>query len=66
MKFKGLMLLVLAVLLLAGCAETKSSNRYQSPDPMVDLANTCAMCGASVDSNYLFNTGMRSIGPGNY
>jgi nitrous oxide reductase accessory protein NosL len=65
MKFRSLMLLVLAALLLAGCAETKTTG-YQSPDPMVDLANTCAMCGGSVDSNYLFNTGMRSIGPGNY
>ena len=66
MKFKGLMLLVLAVLLLAGCAETKSSNRYQSPDPMVDLANTCAMCGATVDDNYFADTTFRAMGPGNY
>jgi PBP1b-binding outer membrane lipoprotein LpoB len=65
MKYKSLILLLLAALLLGGCAETKTA-KYQSPDPMVDLANTCAMCGATVNSNYLFNTGMRAVGPGNY
>jgi hypothetical protein len=65
MKYSGLILLVLAALWLAGCAEP-SSNRYRSPDPMVDLANTCAMCGATVSGDYFSGTALRSVGPGNY
>jgi hypothetical protein len=33
---------------------------------MVDLANTCAMCGATVDDNYFANSAFRAMGPGNY
>jgi hypothetical protein len=65
MKFKGLMLLVLAALLLGSCAEPNAT-RYQSSDPMVDLASTCAMCGASVSGNYFAGSNFRAIGPGNY
>ncbi|MEJ2672802.1 MAG: hypothetical protein P8168_11510 [Deltaproteobacteria bacterium] len=65
MKYKALILLVLAALWLGGCAQS-TGNRYRSADPMVDLASTCAMCGASIDDNYFSNTTFRAMGPGNY
>jgi hypothetical protein len=65
MKFSSLILLVLVALWLGGCAET-NSNRYRNTDPMVNLANTCAMCGATVDDNYFAGSAFRAIGPGNY
>ena len=65
MKYHGLILVVLAVLLLGGCADT-NSNRSRSTDPMVDLASTCAMCGASVDDNYFAGSAFKAIGPGSY
>ena len=56
---------MLAGLLLTSCAEP-SSTRYRNLDPMADLANTCAMCGATVSGDYFANTTLRSLGPGNY
>jgi hypothetical protein len=64
MKDNCLILAVLAALWLGGCADT-TSNRFQSPDPMVNLANTCAMCGATVDDNYFADSAFKAIGPGN-
>ena len=51
-------LLLLTVLLSLGCAETNSSGA-------VNRAATCAMCGASVGSDYFLNTSDRSMGPTN-
>jgi uncharacterized protein YceK len=65
MKYSGLLLIILAVLLMGGCADT-NSHRYANRGSIVDLANTCAMCGATVDDNYFANTVFNSMGPGNY
>jgi hypothetical protein len=65
MKYNFFILAVLAALFLGGCADP-NSNRFRGADPMVDLANTCAMCGATVDDNYFAGSAFRAIGPGNY
>jgi hypothetical protein len=65
MKCNGLILVVLATLLLGACADPNSS-RSRSMDPMVDLANTCAMCGATVSDNYFAGSAFKAIGPGSY
>lgn len=65
MKRNVLILVVLAALLVGACADTKS-NRYRNTDPMVDLANTCAMCGATVNDNYFAGSAFKAIGPGSY
>ncbi|MEJ2670785.1 MAG: hypothetical protein P8168_01030 [Deltaproteobacteria bacterium] len=65
MKYFGLILLALALLMMAACADT-SSSRYRNRDSMVDLANNCAMCGATVSDNYFFGSAARAVGPGNY
>ena len=54
---KAMGLLVLAALLIVGCAETASSG-------VTGRAATCAMCGASVNADYFTNTTDRSLGPG--
>ncbi len=64
-KFNSLILVVLAALFLGGCADT-NSNRARGVDPMVDLANTCAMCGATVEDNYFSGSAFKAMGPGNY
>ena len=61
---KGLMLLSLACLLLQACAETNSS--YRKRNPFIDVANTCATCGGSVQDNYFAGSAFRAVGPGNY
>jgi len=61
---KGLMLLMLAALLLTACAETNSHTRNRNT--LIDLANTCATCGASVQDNYFAGSAFRAVGPGNY
>jgi hypothetical protein len=61
---KGLMLLMLAALLFQACADTNSS--YRSRNPYIDVANTCATCGGSVQDNYFAGSNFRAIGPGNY
>jgi hypothetical protein len=62
---KGLMLLILAVMLLPACADTNSNSRYRN-DSMIDRANLCATCGASVSDNYFGASSFKAIGPGNY
>ncbi len=52
-------LLLLAVLLAGGCAETDTSRRGT-----INRAATCAMCGASVSGDYFTRTTDRSTGPG--
>lgn len=61
---KGMILLMLAALLFQACAETNSS--YRSRNPFIDVANTCATCGGSVQDNYFAGSAFRAIGPGNY
>jgi hypothetical protein len=61
----SLILLVLAVLLVGACADTNSGSRYRS-NSIIDLANTCATCGATVSDNYFVGSNLRAIGPGNY
>ena len=51
-------LMVLAALMLWGCAETNSSGT-------MSRAATCAMCGASVSGDYFYDTTNRSMGPTN-
>ncbi len=51
-------LLLLAMVLAWGCAETNSSSAT------VGRAAMCAMCGASVQGDYFSRTTDRSIGPG--
>jgi hypothetical protein len=62
---KSLILVVLVALFLGGCADT-NSNRVRSTDPMVDLASTCAMCGATINDNYFVGSSFKAMGPGSY
>ena len=55
------LLLVVALLLLGGCAESLLDQRGSDP---ISQASTCAMCGASVSSGYLDYGTDRSVGPG--
>lgn len=64
MKYNGLILLALAVLLVGACADTDTRNRGR--DSMVDLANTCATCGATVSGNYFADSAFKAMGPGSY
>ena len=63
---KGLMLLMLAALLFQACADTNSDSRYRDRDSMIDRANLCATCGASVSDGYFGGSAFKAIGPGNY
>jgi hypothetical protein len=65
MKYNGLILLVLAALLLGSCADPNSS-RYRGRNSMIDRANTCATCGATVQDYYFSDSAFRAVGPGNY
>jgi hypothetical protein len=65
MKYNSLILVMLAALWLGGCADT-NSNRARGTDPMVNLANTCAVCGATVDDNYFSGSSFKAMGPGSY
>ncbi len=62
MKYEGLILLVLAALLAGACADTDT--RYRGRDSLIDLANTCATCGATIQDNYFSDSTFRAIGPG--
>lgn len=64
MKDKGLILLALAALLVGACADTDS--RYRGRDSMINLANTCATCGAAIQDNYFSDSAFRAMGPGSY
>jgi hypothetical protein len=61
---KGLMLLMLAALLFQACADTNIYSRDRNT--VIDLANTCATCGATVSDNYFAGSAFKAIGPGNY
>jgi hypothetical protein len=63
---KVLILLVLAALGLGACADTNGSSRYRGSSSIIDLANTCATCGATVQDEYFAGSAFRAIGPGNY
>ena len=62
---RGLMLLMLAALLLGACADPNAS-QYRGRDSMIDMANRCAVCGATVEDNYFAGSSFKAIGPGNY
>jgi hypothetical protein len=62
MKYNGLILLVLAALLAGACADTDT--QYRGRDSMINLANTCATCGATIQDNYFSESTFRAIGPG--
>jgi hypothetical protein len=51
------LLLLLAVLMSWGCAETNSQSE------VVGRAAICAMCGASVSGDYFYYTADRATGP---
>jgi hypothetical protein len=61
-----LILLLLAALLLGACADPNSSSRYRGGSSVVDWANDCAMCGATVGDNYFAGSAFRAVGPGSY
>ncbi|MGA9755059.1 MAG: hypothetical protein WBV23_07935 [Desulfobaccales bacterium] len=61
----ALILLMLAALIVGACADT-SSSQYRSRNSVIDLANTCATCGASVRDDYFAGSAYRAVGPGNY
>jgi nitrous oxide reductase accessory protein NosL len=61
---KRLMLLILSALLIQACAETTTQSRKRNT--IIDLADTCATCGASVSDNYFAGSAFKAIGPGNY
>jgi hypothetical protein len=63
---RGLILLVLAAVLLGACADTNSSARYRRSNSIIDLADTCATCGATIKDDYFAGSTFRAIGPGNY
>jgi hypothetical protein len=63
---RRLILLGLAAVLLAACADTNSSSRYRRHDSILDLADNCATCGASVRDDYFAGTAFKAMGPGNY
>jgi len=62
---RGLILLVLAALGLGACADT-TSTRSRRQNSIIDLANTCATCGASIQDNYFAGSAFRAMGPGSY
>ena len=53
-------------MLLQACADTNSNSRYRDRDSMIDRANLCATCGASVSDNYFAGSVFKAVGPGNY
>jgi hypothetical protein len=61
---RGLMLLMLAAMFLPACADTNSNSR--SRDAMIDRANLCATCGASISGGYFESSTFKAVGPGNY
>jgi nitrous oxide reductase accessory protein NosL len=58
---RTVILLMAAVLLLAGCAESLSDQRRGDP---ISQAASCAMCGASISGGYFESTTDRTLGPG--
>jgi hypothetical protein len=62
---KGLMLLLLAAWLVPACADTNSTSGNRR-DSMLDRANTCAVCGATVSDGYFGGSAFKAVGPGNY
>lgn len=64
MKYNGLILLTLAVLLVGACADTDP--QYRGRNSMIDLANTCATCGSSIQDNYFAGSSYKALGPGSY
>jgi hypothetical protein len=60
-----LILLVLTAWLPAACADPNSS-RYRGRDSTINLANTCAVCGATVEDNYFAGSAYKAMGPGSY
>jgi hypothetical protein len=58
-----LTLLMLVILWVGACADTSSSRRSSS---IVDLASTCATCGATMRDDYFLGSSFRAVGPGSY
>jgi len=61
---KGLMLVLLAAWLVQACADTNS--RGNRRDSILDIAGTCATCGATVSDGYFAGSAFKAVGPGNY
>lgn len=61
-----LILLVLAALGLGACADTNGGNMYRTSNSVIDRANLCATCGATVPESYFYNSNLSAIGPGSY
>jgi hypothetical protein len=61
----ALILLVLAALIVGACADTTNS-QYRSGNSVIDRANTCATCGATVRDDYFAGSAYRAVGPGSY
>ena len=64
MKYNDLILLALAVLFVGACADTNAQSRGR--DSMVNLANTCATCGASIQDSYFAGSAFKAMGPGSH
>jgi hypothetical protein len=58
-------LLVLAALIVGACADT-SGSEYRGRNSIIDRANTCATCGASVRDDYFAGSALKAVGPGSY
>jgi len=63
---KVLILLVLAALGLGACADTNGGNLYRRSDSVIDRANLCATCGATIRDDYFIGTSLGAMGPGSY
>ncbi len=66
MKMELIPLLLLAAVLVGACADTNGSSRYRGRDSMINLADTCAVCGATVQDNYFAGSVFKAMGPGSY
>ena len=60
-----LILLALAALVVGACADT-SSSQYRSRNSIINQANTCATCGATVQDDYFAGSAFKAVGPGSY
>jgi len=58
-------ILLLVAWLVGACADTNGS-RYRGRSSVINWANDCAVCGATVEDNYFAGSAFRAIGPGNY
>jgi hypothetical protein len=62
---RGLLVLLLATWVVQACADTNGTSGNRR-DSMLDRANTCATCGATVSDGYFGSSAFKAVGPGNY